>query len=360
MKFKFSIAPSYHTKENTNRIMIDVIIALLFVSICSLVLQYNLYGTDGVIRAALIMIIAVVTCHIVDFVFWKLNKIAKKDMYGKISEQAPIVTGLILALTLPLGSFDSSIMLYVTVIAAIIAELFGKLIFGGFGYNIFNPAGVGRAVALVAFGKFLVIPTIDGLASASPLNAMQVAQTSNDFSAVLKTFDGFQSLLFGTHQGAIGETMVLPLLIAGLYLVIRKVIDWRIPVFVFITMFILSSVYSLMGGAYNFDFVLVNLCGGGLVFGAVFMLTDPVTNPISNQGKIIFAIIFCLLTFLIRVKASLPEGVVFAILLVNMLVPLIDRVCAGLTNVNNAKKLLSVFVVYVVAIIITVLFYFVA
>jgi electron transport complex protein RnfD len=340
--------------------MIDVLIALLFVSICSMVLQYNLYGMTGVIRAFLILIVAVITCNLVDLVYWKLNKVKKKDLFEKISESAPIITGLILGLTLPLGDLNSYMMIYVTIIASIIAELFGKLIYGGFGYNIFNPAAVGRAFALLAFGKYLIIPTIDGLASASPLNSLQQVVSNNDVSSLLKTFDGYQSLLFGSHQGSIGETMVVPLLIAAVYLIARKVIDWRIPVFSLITMFILSSVFSLMSGTYSLDYVMVNVFGGGLVFGAVFMLTDPVTNPISKQGKVIFAIIFTLITFLIRAKASLPEGVIFAILLVNMFVPLIDRVCAGLTNTSMVKKYLSVGLVLVVSIVITILFYYVA
>ena len=355
MKFKFSVAPSYHNKVDTKQIMSDVAIALLFVSLCSIVLQYSLYGMEGSIRAILIIAIAVVTCYLVDFIFWKFMKTDKAKMKGKIQQNVPAITGMILALTLPLGNLDSLAMLYVTFISAIVAELFGKLIYGGFGYNIFNPAGVGRAFALLAFGKYLVIPTIDTLSSSSPLAALQGA---DGLEAVTKTFNDYSSLLFGAHQGAIGETIVIPLILAAAYLIYKNVIDWVVPVFAMATIGILAVITSAFNG-FNTDFVVVHLLSGGLIFGAVFMLTDPVTNPLNRQGKMIYAIVFALITFLIRTKASLPEGVVFSILIVNMLVPMIDKFTANVTDQNVNKKVISVIVTLIIAILLTILFQYV-
>lgn len=356
MKFKYSLSPSYHAKTDTKSIMNDVIFALLFVSFCSVILQYNLYGMAGLIRAVLILVIAVAGCVLVDYIYWSLNKVKNTKLKDKVRENVPIITGLIIGLTMPLGDLDSYMMLYVTFISAIVAELFGKAIYGGFGYNIFNPAAVGRAFSLVAFGKFLVIPTISGLSGASPLTALG---QENGLEAVNDTFRGYNSLLFGFHQGAIGEGIIVALLIAGAYLLFRKVIDWIIPVFSVVTVAVLAAIMSILQGGFNIDFIIIHVLSGGLIFAVVFMLTDPITNPNSNQGKMIYAIIFGLITFLIRVHANLAEGVIFAILIVNMLVPLIDNLTANVTTKDVMKKVGSVAVVSLVAIVVTVLFYYV-
>lgn len=355
MKFKYSLSPNYHHKDSTALVMRDLTIALLFICLCSLVLQFNLYGMSGTIRAFLIMVICALTCTAVDFLFFKVIKVDSNKMKAKVNENVPYVTGLILALCLPLGDLSSSMILWVAFVSSIIAELFGKLMYGGFGYNIFNPAGVGRAFALLAFGSLLVIPQIDGLASATPLASLA---SDGGINAVTKSISGWNSLLIGTHGGALGETMGLPLIIACAFLVWRKVIDWVLPVFSVAWIAILAFVIGQMQG-YDIHYVLIHIFAGGLLFGAVFMLTDPVTNPISRQGKIIFAIVFATFTFLIRNYASLPEGVVFSLLLVNMLVPMIDKFTANVTDINTNKKVLSVGVVAVVCIVMTILFHFV-
>lgn len=355
MKFKFSLSPNYHHRVDTHKIMMDVVIALLFVSISSVILQYVLYGAAGAIRALLILVSAVATTTAVDFLYWKAKKIEKDKMQATIQQNVPIITGLILALTLPLGNLDSFAMFYVTVIASIVAELFGKLIYGGFGYNIFNPAAVGRAFALVAFSKYLVIPAIDGLSGATPLYALS---QDNGLSEVYNTFANYSSLLFGTHQGAIGETIVIPIILAGAYMIYKHVIDWIIPVVSIGTIAILALVNVVFSG-FPIDFVFIQVFSGGLIFASVFMLTDPVTNPLNRQGKIIFSIIFALLTYLIRTKASLPEGVIFALLISNMLVPVIDRFTANVTDVHTDKKVISVAVTMLIAIGLTILMQFV-
>ncbi|MDL2212200.1 RnfABCDGE type electron transport complex subunit D [Erysipelotrichaceae bacterium OttesenSCG-928-M19] len=355
MKFKYSVSPNYHSSVDTKQIMSSVTKALIFVSLFSIVLQYNLYGMAGSIRAILILAVAMITTTAVDYIYWKLRKTSKDELSKKVNQNVPIITGMILALTLPLGDLASYEILYVTFISAIAAELFGKLIYGGFGYNIFNPAGVGRAFALLAFGKQLVIPAIDGLASASPLATMQ---GENGLTEVLNTFNNYSSLIFGVHQGALGETVVIALIIAAVYLVIKQAIDWVIPVCAIGTIALLAIVDSAFG-TFSLDFIMVHVLSGGLIFGAVFMLTDPVTNPLNRQGKIIYAIIFALITFLIRTKASLPEGVVFAILIVNMLVPMIDKLTANVTNEGTGKKVLSIVVTLGIAVLMTVLFQFV-
>ena len=352
MKFKFGVTPTYRSKTSTDDIMRDLFIALMFVTICSIVLQYSLYGVEGAIRGALLTIAAVATCYITDFLYFKALKTKKEEFKEKVNQNVPAITGIILALTMPLGDLGSYQIIYVTIISAIVAELIGKLIFGGFGYNIFNPAGVGRAFALLAFGPVLIIPNIDGLSAATVLGSMSSAE---GMDAITKTFNDYSSLLFGAHKGTVGETMVIPIVLAGIYLVWKKVIDWVIPVVAMLAIFVFSLTTIYMNG-YGLEYAFIQLFSGGLVFGAVFMLTDPVTNPNNRQGKIIFAITFALLTYLIRVNASLPEGVVFAILLCNMLVPMIDKLTANVTNTDTNKKLISVGVFSAFAIVLSIIF----
>jgi electron transport complex protein RnfD len=338
--------------------MYDVLFALLFVCICSIVLQYHLYGIGGAIKAIVIMAICVITTNLVNLIYWKIMGVAMKDMFDKIAENASIITGLILALTLPLGANGNYEIFYVAFIASIIAELFGKLIFGGFGCNIFNPAGIGRAFCLIAFAKVLETPTIDGLGSSSPLLTLQ--GNPNDLDTVKQSFGSFTDLLFGFHQGAIGETLIIPLIIAAIYLLARRVIDWIIPVVSVVCVGLFAFFYSVANGTFSIDFVLIHLLSGGLFFGSIFMLTDPVTNPNTKQGKFIFAILFALITFLIRAKGNLPEGVVFAILICNMFVPFIDSLTVGVTNENTKKKILSTSVFLIICILLVMAFTLVA
>lgn len=353
MKFKFSVSPNYNAKLDTKQIMMSVTLALIFISICSVILQYFMLGFEGGLRAALIIIVAVVTCYLTDLIFYKAKKLTKIQLKYQIEDNVPAITGMILALTLPLGDLATFNIFYVTIIAAILAELVGKILYGGFGFNIFNPAGVGRAFALLAFGKYLVAPTVDGLSNSTPLTALQSAD--GNMESVKETFGDFGSALFGVHGGSVGETIIIPLILACIYLIYRRAIDWVLPVTCVIGIVIFAGISTLISG-YGWDFILIHLLSGGFVFGIVFMLTDPVTNPNSRQGKIIFAIIFTVLTFLIRFHANLPEGAVFALLICNMLVPLIDRYTANVTNKRTGMKVWSIVITLVVSILAVVVF----
>lgn len=353
MKFKFSVSPNYHDKLDTKQIMTSVALALIFISICSVILQYFMLGIEGAIRSAVIIILAVVTCYLTDLIFYKAKKLTKLQLKYQIEDNVPAITGMILALTLPIGEFGTFNIFYVTIISAILAELVGKILYGGFGFNIFNPAGVGRAFALLAFGKYLVAPVADGMSGSTPLATMQAADGNLD--SVKESLGDFGSALFGVHGGSVGETIIIPLILAAIYLIYRRAIDWVLPVTSVIALIIFSAVTSSING-YGLDYILIHLLSGGFIFGIVFMLTDPVTNPNSRQGKIIFAIVFTALTFLIRFHANLPEGVVFALLICNMLVPLIDRYTANITNVGTAKKSWSIAITMVVAVLMVVVF----
>lgn len=358
MKFKYSLSPNTRSTTSTNDMMNHVLVALLFVASVSIMLQYFTYGLQGSIRAILILLLSVITCVLVDVFYFKLV-VNKKTIKENVKENVPAITGLILGLTLPLGDLSAYNIFYAVIISSIVAELFAKLIYGGFGNNIFNPAAVGRAFALIAFSKFLIVPTITGvsgadvLSSATPL--VNLAKESYNVNYDFSSFN-IQSLLTGTYKGAIGETHSLAIIVAGIYLVYYKVIDWVIPVFSVLILAFFAVISNPTGGLI---LALVHVLSGGLLFGAVFMLTDPVTNPISRQGKIIYAILFATFNYLIRVQGTLPEGTIFAILLVNMLVPLIDRLTSNVTNININKKIISIVATLVICTIIVLLFKFV-
>ena len=230
-----------------------------------------------------------------------------------IGDCSALVTGLLLAYNLPV-----SIPLWIAVLGSVFAILVVKQLFGGLGQNIVNPALAARCFLLVSFTEQMnaFTPGVDGVSGATPLAAVKAGETVDLLSVVL-----------GTHAGCIGEVSTLALLAGGLYMLVRRVIRPRIPL-VYIGSFALSViVISLLGGngIPTWQYMTVQLCGGGLMLGAFFMATDYVTSPITKGGQWIFAILLGVLTALFRLVGSTAEGVSYAILFCNLLVPLIEK-----------------------------------
>lgn len=258
--------------------------------------------------------------------------IVNRGRRNTIRDGSAVITGILLALTLP-----PTIPLWMAFVGGSSAIILGKLIFGGIGYNIFNPALVGRAFLQAAFpaamttwslpgnpGTFfhlhgdtfappLMQPRVDAVSEASPLASMKFDGVPTDTA----------DLLFGSTAGSIGETSAIIILLAGVYLVARGVMNWRIPVSIFATVFVLGAGLKFIDPTQPEP--LFHLLSGGLVLGAIFMATDPVTSPITQRGVIVFGIGIGVLVMVIRVWGGLPEGVMFAILLMNAVVPIINR-----------------------------------
>ncbi|MBU1432863.1 RnfABCDGE type electron transport complex subunit D [Myxococcota bacterium] len=258
--------------------------------------------------------------------------------FAKLRGQQPqlwdlsaVVTGVILALTLPWQA-----PFYIGVIAAFMAIGLGKAAFGGLGFNIFNPAMVGRAFVMLSFAKEMgaggyvnAQSTLDAVTSATPLTVvkeMAKAVINGDAAAFQATFDqatSFTSLFWGYSNGSLGETSALAVLLGGVYLCARRSASWEIPAGVI-------GATALLGGlAYALGFTPLNpvdqILGGALLFGAFFIATDPVTSPLTAKGKLTFGIGVGAFIVLIRVFSGYPEGVMFAVLLMNAMVPLINR-----------------------------------
>jgi electron transport complex protein RnfD len=275
-------------------IMRDVIIALLPAAVAGTII----FG----LRALLVIAVCVASCVLMEALF---NVITKKEQ--TIGDLSAALTGLLLALNLPAG-----IPIWQCVIGSIFAIIIVKCLFGGIGCNLVNPAIAARVFMIVAFGSMAVqyYPVIvDVVASATPLADMATGSEPQ-----------FKELLLGLHGGAIGETCSIALLLGLVYLLVRRVISWHIPVSLVGTVYVLS----LFMEGFDFMRALALVLSGGLFLGAFFMATDYVTSPTTAAGKIIFGVGAGLLTFLIRYFGVYPEGVSFAILFMNILTPYID------------------------------------
>ena len=291
-----SSSPHIHSGASTRRIMLDVIIALLPAAIASAVI----FG----MRANVILLTCIVSAVLAEALF---NVITRREQ--SVGDLSAVVTGLLLGLNL-----STNVAVWQCVIGSVFAIVVVKCLFGGLGRNFANPAITARVFMLIAFSSVAggALPVVVELeASATPLE--QLANGASQLPSLLDMF-------IGTYGGAIGETCTAALLLGFVYLLIRKVIRWHIPVVFIGTVFVC---YLIASG--DFVFALYQILGGGLFLGAIFMATDYVSSPITTKGRVVFALGCGLLTFIIRYFCSYPEGVSFSILIMNLLVPYIER-----------------------------------
>lgn len=249
------------------------------------------------------------------------QKILKKKI--TVSDGSAFLCGLLLAMCLP-----PEVPLFVPIVGSFIAIVVAKHSMGGLGYNIFNPAHIGRAALMVSWPVLMTTWTpmktgIDTVSSATPLNILKL----HGYEALVNTFGSrtelYKSLFFGIRNGCIGETCVVLLALGGLVLIYKGIIDWVVPVIMIATVGILTWMFGPQG--FGSGDPLFHMMAGGLIIGAFFMATDMVTTPITRKGKIIFAAGAGALTVLIRLVGGYPEGVCYSILLMNCVTPLIDR-----------------------------------
>ena len=357
MKFTFKPSPNYRQPQSTQKIMLELSLGLLVVFGFSVVYYAMAYGASYAVRALLLMAVSLI-CGVGTEVVWCV--VLKKNIKEHLQSSFPWVTAIILTLMCRID-----ISAYALGVSTIMAIFFGKLVFGGFGQNLFNPAAVGRAII---FASFTGSVAADLITSATPTTAIAghswllaipnsistVCATSSSCSSALVAAPTLLELVFGTYAGAMGETSLLLIVLVGAYLAIREVIDWRVPVTYMTTLFVLATVYGLMFGQ-PLTYGLYHLALGGAAFGAVFMMTDPVTNPTSAAGRIVFAMGCAILTLMIRVKANLPEGVLYSILLMNMMSPAIEKLMDGNQIKTEKRNWMIVGIVAVVGVAATVI-----
>lgn len=293
--FNVSSSPHVRSSHTTQAIMFDVAIAMLPASIYG-VWQFGLH-------ALLVLIATVVSCVLSEYLF---EKCMKKPI--TVSDGSAVVTGMILALNMP-----PQIPIWMPMLGGVFAIIIVKQMYGGLGQNWMNPALAARCFLLISFaGKMTTFtePFSDAVASATPM-AMLKAGEQVDVTA----------MFIGRIPGTIGEVSVIALLIGAAYLVVRKVITMRIPLTYIATVAVFAAIYS----GFDMTYVTAHICGGGLIFGAFFMATDYVTSPITPKGQFVFGIALGLLTGLFRIFGGSAEGVSYAIIFCNILVPLIEK-----------------------------------
>lgn len=300
------VSPSPHLSNQaltTQRLMLDVVIGLLPVVAMALYV-FRLYAVKQ-------LAICVVSCLVAEALFTKMRGRALP-----LKDCSALVTGIILALSLP-----GPAPWYVGFIASFVAIGIGKTIFGGVGMNLFNPAMVGRAFVMIAFASVLAASgyqdagsTVDAITQATPMDTFKQTGAAAPLSG----------LFFGLTNGSLGETSALACLLGGLFLCIRRTASWEIPAGVILSVTVFGGIANLihLDAAWT---VLHHLLGGSLLFGAFFIATDPVSSPLTPKGKFIFGLGVGALIMLLRLFSGYPEGVMFAVLLMNALTPLINR-----------------------------------
>ena len=289
--------PHVRDKMTTSKIMQLVVLALLPTTLFGI---YN-FG----LRALLVVVITVASSVFFEWIYDKLMH--KKNT---ITDFSAVVTGLLLALNMP-----ASIPLWMPVLGSAFAIIVVKQLFGGLGQNFMNPALAARCFLLTSFALFMnnfssAKLGFDSLTGATPLAQLRAGETVD-----------LASLVIGRIPGAIGEVSVIALLIGAIYMVVRKVISPVIPLIYIGTVF----VFTFLFGGFNLTYSLSEICAGGLIFGAFFMATDYVTSPLTPKGQIVYGLILGIVTGIFRLWGASPEGVSYAIIFSNLLVPLIER-----------------------------------
>ena len=291
-------APHIRTAETVESVMYDVVIAL----IPAFAMAVYSFG----IRALILTSVSVLTCILTEYL---CQKALKRDI--EAFDGSAILTGILFSFVVP-----AIMPLQYVVVGNIVAITLGKMVYGGLGHNIFNPALVGRAFVQASWPVAITTFAYDGKAGATVLDAMKRGIPLTD-SLIYEGGNQYINAFLGQMGGCLGETSALALLIGGVYLIYKKQIDWKVPAVMIGTVFVLTWAM----GANPF----MQILSGGLFLGAFFMATDMVTSPITGKGRVIFALGIGILVSLIRMKGGYPEGTAYAILIMNGVVPLIDR-----------------------------------
>lgn len=321
MNLLISPSPHVHSGDSIEKNMYGVLIALIPAFVCS-VLFFGL-------GALIVTLTSVVACLLFEYA---IQKYLMKQQ-PTIFDGSALITGVLLAFNLP-----SNLPVWNVVIGALVAIGIGKMSFGGLGCNIFNPALVGRVFLLISFpvqmttwplAKGFAGSYVDAETGATPLGLLKEAvKTGQSVTDLLSadTFVGYKNMLIGQMGGSLGEVAALALLIGFAYMLIRKIISWHIPVAIFATVILFSGILNLCNPE-QYAGPLFHLLSGGMMLGAIFMATDYVTSPMTHKGMIIYGAGIGILTVVIRVFGAYPEGMSFAILIMNAFTPLINRYC---------------------------------
>lgn len=307
-----SPSPHVHSSDSTQKIMLRVVYAM----IPAMAWGIFMFGFDAV-RVGLISIIS---CLAFEFLIQKYLMKVKPSL----TDGSALITGMLLAFNVP-----SNLPWWIIIIGAMAAMGIGKLSFGGLGANIFNPALVGRVFLLISFPVQMTswpstkTMAVDGVSAATPLALIKEGIKSGTPVSQIEGLPNFTDMAIGFNAGSLGEISAFLLILGGLYMLWKKVITWQIPVSIILTVAVISGIFWLINPEIYINPVY-HILTGGLMLGAIFMATDMVTSPMTGRGQIIFGIGIGLITISIRMFGAYPEGISFAILIMNAFVPLIN------------------------------------
>lgn len=313
-KLIVSLSPHDHANDSVQKNMYGVLIALIPAFLVSLMA----FGIGSLVVTA----VSVLSCV---FFEWAISKYILKREHLSITDGSAIITGVLLAFNLP-----SNLPIWIIILGALFAIGVGKMSFGGLGCNPFNPALAGRIFLLISFPVQMtswpvagqLTSYVDATTAATPLSLMKQAVNGNP-GALGDLPDALGMLLGNNIGGSLGEVSALALLLGGAYMLWKKIITWHIPVSILATVFVFAAIMYLVNPAI-YPSPEYHLLSGGLMLGAIFMATDYVTSPMSHRGQLIYGVSIGLITMVIRLYGSYPEGMSFAIFIMNAFVPLIN------------------------------------
>jgi electron transport complex protein RnfD len=307
-----SPSPHVHSSESTQKIMLRVVYAM----IPAMIWGIYMFGLDAV-RVGLI---SVLSCLAIEFLIQKYIMKVKPSL----TDGSALITGVLLAFNVP-----ASLPWWIIIIGAIAAMGVGKLSFGGLGSNVFNPALVGRVFLLISFPVQMTswpvtrMMDVDAVSAATPLAVIKEGIKNGIPVSQLQGLPNLSDMAIGFNHGSMGEISAILLIIGGLYMLWKKVITWQTPVSIILTVLVVSGIFWLINPEMYVNPVY-HVITGGLMLGAIFMATDMVTSPMTGKGQLIYGVGIGLITISIRMFGAYPEGISFAILIMNAFVPLIN------------------------------------
>lgn len=310
--FNISVSPHIRKNISTTAIMRDVLIALIPVCLFGI---YN-FG----LSALRVIVASVASCMVSEILFCLIT-----NRKVTVNDLSAAVTGVILGINLP-----ATVPLWVPIIGGAFAIIIVKQLFGGLGQNFMNPALAARCFLLISFTSIMTnYPVLDGVSGATPLGQLKAGGQVD-----------LMQMFLGTHSGVIGETSVMAIVIGAVYLFVKKVITPKIPLLYVGSTLLFVALFTCLstGQLPSIEYLAAHLFGGGLLLGAVFMATDYVTCPVTNSGKTVFAILLGFLTATIRIFSGSAEGVSYAIIIGNMLTPLIEHITVPKAFGREGKK----------------------
>ena len=332
MKFEMKSGPFIKDKDMVSKTMWRLIFSLIPIILFSiyksgyLIYQKGYTNVAGIFYPLIFIVVGMLSSFVTEECYYIIRGKRGQELLDSVFKSYGMMPGLFMSLVLPINT-----PLAILFIGGIVATVIGKLIYGGFGKNIFNPALIGVLFVITCYGAligtkggYLNRYELDAISSATPLTNVKMVETIN-YDNVVKPYGDLSTFLIGFIPGSVGETSSLLILIAFIYLAITKTIKWKIPVFYVGTFLVMTTIYSYIVGLESW-YILFELLTGGLLFGSVFMATDPVTSPVTPIGQILYGIALGIMTFALRNLTNYPEGVMTSILFMNMFVFLFDKI----------------------------------